>query len=71
LALAGVLAGTGGLAALASALALAGVRTHAVAVSAWALVEMVMPARNRVAAAAAMAAPDLEVTFMIIPPNGV
>jgi hypothetical protein len=27
---------------------------------------MVMPARNRVAAAAAMAAPDLEVTFMTI-----
>jgi hypothetical protein len=33
LTLAGVLAGTGGLAALASALALAGIRTHAMAVS--------------------------------------
>jgi hypothetical protein len=34
--------------------------------AACALVDMVMPARNKVAAAAAMAAPDLEVTFMII-----
>src|ERR1700735_5639011 len=34
--------------------------------AACALVEMVMPARNRVAAAAAMAAPDFEVTFMLI-----
>src|SRR3984893_1240983 len=34
--------------------------------AACATVDMVMPARNRVAAAAAMAAPDLEVTFMTI-----
>jgi hypothetical protein len=32
---------------------------------------MVAPARNRVAAAAAIAAPDLEVTFMSVSPKGV
>jgi hypothetical protein len=43
--------------------------THFPSPAAWATVVMVAPARNRVAAAAAIVAPDFDVTFMGIPPK--
>src|SRR6185369_1198484 len=44
--------------------------THLPSPAAWATVVMVAPARNRVAAAAAIVAPDFEVTFMRISSRG-
>ena len=57
--------------ALAGVLALAGVGADALAFAGGvSCVEMAAPARNRVAAATARAAPDLDVTFMGVLPRG-